>query len=377
MTSTSHQPPVSDPEVAAHRKATDSLLIDTDVHEYLKSSEQLLPYLDAHWARYVSGDGGVWSPPWLNGNYAIPVGRLATREEWIGDDGTRGTSVDALAEHLLEGEGVSTAILTGLFHASRGERDYEFMAALASAYNDWQVAEWLEREPRLRGSVHVVAHMPELAAREIDRVAEHPQIVQVHLPTVTNRQYGDPFYDPIYEAALRNDLAVSLHHGVHTETVLGYPRYYIEWHMFAAPHAGQAQLASLICNGTFDRFPDLKLVLLETGVSWLPWFMWRLDQQYREMRANVPWVKRLPSEHIRDNVRVATQPATEVSPKMLVELIEMMDTDRVYLFATDYPHYDADSVQVVLPGQLDEGLRRRIRYENAIETFPRLRNLAP
>jgi predicted TIM-barrel fold metal-dependent hydrolase len=168
-----------------------------------------------------------------------------------------------------------------------------------------------------------------------------------------------------------------MHHGSDTKTVLGFPRYFIEWHTIAAPHANQAQLLSFICNGTFDRYPDLKLVVLETGVAWLPWFMWRLDQQYRELRANVPWVKRLPSEHIRDNVRLTTQPATDVTAEQFLRLVELADTEKVWLFATDYPHYDADEVDTVLSPALPDGLLQRIRYQNAIETYPKLGHLAP
>ena len=158
--------------------------------------------------------------------------------------------------------------------------------------------------------------------------------------------------------------------------MLGYPRYYIEWHTTAAPQAGMNQLLSIICNGVLDQLPELKVVILETGVAWLPWFMWRLDQQYRECRLEVPWVKRLPSEHMRDSVRLSTQPMGDVKPAHLQQLIEMTDSDRMYMFATDYPHYDADSVDQVLPGALPEALRQRIRYQNALETYPRLKDLA-
>lgn len=356
--------------------AAGTLLIDVDVHEELAGNASLLPYLDPHWQRYIRGDGGVWRGTESGGMYAMPLPPRSAREDWLLDNGTRGTSVDAMREHLFVGEGVSLAILNGLFHVSATERDYEFMTALARAYNDWQVKEWLEPEPRLRGSVHVIAHDPVEAAREIDRVAEHPQIVQVFLPTVTNRQYGDRMYWPIYEAAVRNGLAVTLHHGIETQTALGRPRYYIEWHTVAAPQANMNQLLSMVCNGVFDQFPELKLVLLECGVAWVPWFMWRLDQQYRELRSNVPWVKRLPSEHIRDNVRIATQPMNDITPRQFVQTIELVDAPEMFMFATDYPHYDADSADSVLPKKaLPTDLRERVRWRNALETFPRLRSL--
>lgn len=281
-------------------KSTGTLVIDTDVHEVLKGGYRaLIPYIAPLWQRYLAEDGGHWNGLGLSSSYPMPVAPRASRPDWILDDGTVGTSATALCRHLFDDEGVSAAVLNGFFHASRMDHDYEFAAALCAAYNDWQIAEWLSKDERIKGSVHVAAHRPADAAREIDRVAAHPQIVQVFLPTVTNREYGDPMYDPIWEAAQRNGLAVAFHHGGHTQTAIGYPDYFVEWHTIAAPHANQAQLCGLIFQGVFDRFPELGFLFLETGLGWVPGFMWRADQQYKELRSSVPWVKRMPSEHIR------------------------------------------------------------------------------
>jgi predicted TIM-barrel fold metal-dependent hydrolase len=368
--------------------SVETLLIDTDVHETPsggRAMKDLIPYIDPHWQRYLKGEGCRWVGPPAPSSYAQPIATNGVRAEWnsngvgisgTGSSGSTGNSLDAMKQHLFVDEQVSIGILNGPnFHPSGMQSDPAFAVALASAYNDYQIEHWLEQEPRLRGSVHIAAQRPDLAAREIDRVAEHPQIVQVILPLVTHMQWGDEVYQPIWEAAVRNDLVVAFHHNGATTTVLGWPRYYIEWHTLAAPQAAQNQLVSLICQGTFDRNPDLKVIMLEAGVSWVQWLIWRLDQQYRELRSNVPWVKRLPSEHIRDNVRAATQPMTEVTTEQFRMLVEMTDTERVYVFATDYPHYDADSASAVLPGTLPEELRQRVRYRNAIETYPRLRGL--
>lgn len=354
-----------------HADHVDTLLIDTDVHETLASRDLLLPYLEPVWQQYISDNkvmqtGATPPSAWP---YAQPS---AYRLDWIPPDEPVASTPELLRTQLLEGEGVSIAILNGLFYPSAMAGNFEFATALAHAYNDWQIEHWLDKEPSLRGSVHVVAHDPHVAAREIDRVAAHPQIVQVFLPTVTDCQYGDPLYRPIFEAAVRNDLVVTLHHGAFTQTVLGYPRYYFEWHTVAAPQAGINQLLSIVANGLFDRYPDLKVVLLETGVGWLPWFMWRVDEQYRESRSEVPWVKRLPSKHLRDNVRIATQPLGDVTPNQFVKIVEMAEADRMFMYSSDYPHFDADSADVVLPRSLPEALRTRVRYQNAVETYPRL-----
>jgi predicted TIM-barrel fold metal-dependent hydrolase len=198
------------------------------------------------------------------------------------------------------------------------------------------------------------------------------------LPTLTDTEFGDPFYEPIFEAAVRNDLVVTMHHQGCTQTVLGYPRYYISWHTTAAPFSNMGQLLGMIFNGTFERHPELKVVVLESGVAWVPWFMWRADEQYRAHRAEVPWLKRLPSDIMREQIRVATQPVGDITAAQFVDLVEMVESESIYLFASDYPHYDADSAYATLPSKtIPEDLRQRIRYKNALETYPKLRNLAP
>jgi predicted TIM-barrel fold metal-dependent hydrolase len=361
--------------VKSSGSSKETFLIDTDVHEAFQSTDVLLPYLAQEWARYLTGGGEYSWPPSLLGSFGIeyapwaaPMG--SARRDWFLPDGGFGWDLDAMRRHLFDETGVSVAILNGSFRVGSLPTDHEFGAALASAYNDWEIDHWLDRDKRLRGSVHVMPHLPDLAAREIDRVGQHPQMVQVFLPLSTDRQYGDPAYRPIFEAASRNGLVVALHHGTNTGSALGRPRLFVEWHTTAPPQAAASQIVSLVCNGTFDRYPELKVVCLETGVSWVPWLLWRLDQQYRELRTGIPWVKRLPSAHIRDSVRFGTQPITEVTAKQFTQLVEMSESECLWVFATDYPHYDSDSTSV-LDG-LSPELRRRIRYENALDFYPRL-----
>jgi uncharacterized protein len=364
---------VSETASGRRDRPTEPMLIDTDIHEKLYSKMDLLPYLDDYWQHYFNTyvfNKGPFVPE------AVPYGIPKTvRDEWILSDGSAATSLNVLRDQLLDGEGVTTGILCGFMHPSAMQGNFELARTIASAYNDWQIDQWLDQEPRLRGSIHVVAHDPIAAVEEIDRVASNRQLVQVFLPNVTNRQYGDKQYWPIYDACVRHGLALTLHHSGASQTLFGYPNYFIEWHTLAAPFAGVSQLMSLIANGVFDRFPDLKVVLLETGVAWLPWFMWRADEHYQSLRMDVPWVKRRPSDIIRDQVRIATQPLGDVPAKDFLRIVEMAEAQDVFVFATDYPHWDADSADRVLPRTLPDDLLSKIRFENALSTYPRLADL--
>ena len=340
-------------------------IIDVDAHENPQSLEELLPHLTPHWQRYISEYG------WTR-NYPLPFTAPTGTHPW---ENRQCPKVEMISRDLLDGEGVDIAIINNAvdpFGAHPGW--YELNTALAHAYNDWVVANWLDKEPRLRGSIYIVPNDPVVAAREIDRVAAHSQMVQVAMPAVVDRHYGEPQYHPIYEAAERNGLAIAMHHCGYTKGALGYGGYFIEWHATLI-QAMMCQIVSFIVNGVFDRFPGLKVVGLESGFTWLPGLTTRLDRQYVQFRHEIPWVKRKPSDHIRSNVRLSTQPMEDLSAKQLMNLFDMMGSDEWLLFSTDYPHYDGDRLEASLPGGLPDDVRRKIFSENAIKTYPRLAQL--
>jgi predicted TIM-barrel fold metal-dependent hydrolase len=364
---------IKEPQAAEDAAEPSSMVIDTDVHETFPI-DRLLPHLEPVWRRYITDWRFVGPPRPVPYSYTSPH----RADRFPAGGGRWGSDLGLMRKQLFEDQDTTIAILNNPdYYFSTMESRYEFAKALASAYNDCLIVDWLENEPRLRGSIQVVAYDPPAAAREIDRVGHHPQMVQVILPTVNNRQYGDRFYWPIFEACVRNGLVLALHLGATTETIVGYPNYYVEWHTLAHPQAMMGQLVSLIFNGAFDKFPDLKVICLEAGFTWLPHLMLRMDRQHIQHREEVPWLTRKPSEHLRDSVRVTTQPMDGMSRKQLMQIIEMIGTDTNILFSSDYPHYDEDQSDTALPHGLSPTLRRRILYDNALNTYPKLSVLGP
>jgi predicted TIM-barrel fold metal-dependent hydrolase len=343
-------------------------LIDTDVHERA-GLEDLLPFLDPIWHRYITDYG--WTPE-RQLPYSQPTAGGLDRAD-SKPDGVRpgGSDLGFLREQLLDEYRVEAAVLTGWLNASSLQEGWtEFKTALMSAYNDWQVQCWLERDERLYGSIHVNTWDVEGAVREIDRMAGHPKIVQVMLYSGTEA-FGAPRYHPIFEAAARHDLAVGIHHSENSPTALGRHRYFIEWHTLVS-QVFMSQAVSLIFNGVLDRFENLKVILVEGGFSYAPHLIWRMDQQYRELRHEVPWVKRMPSEAVRAQLRFATQPIEEFTAPALVTLIDQMGSDELICFSTDYPHWDFDSPPRALPPGLPEELSHKIFFENALALYPRI-----
>jgi predicted TIM-barrel fold metal-dependent hydrolase len=132
----------------------------------------------------------------------------------------------------------------------------------------------------------------------------------------------------------------------------------------------QAQLISLVCEGVFEQFPSLKVVLIEGGFGWLPALKWRLDRSWRRLRDEVPHLRRLPSEYIDEHVWLTTQPMEEPPrPQHFLQLLEQLAMDDRLLFATDYPHWDFDAPDRALPVRLPPAQERKIMAENASKLY--------
>ncbi len=132
----------------------------------------------------------------------------------------------------------------------------------------------------------------------------------------------------------------------------------------------QGALTSLVMEGVFERFPKLKVVLVEGGIAWLPALKWRLDKHWMRLKAEAPHLKRLPSEYIRDHVYFTTQPIDEPQVDAhLAATFEEVDCERI-LFSTDYPHWDFDEPPFVLSKlKLPKEKLERIFSGNARELY--------
>jgi predicted TIM-barrel fold metal-dependent hydrolase len=341
-------------------RATREPVIDADVHEMLASAEQLLPYLPAQWHRYVKSG---WTYPFFF-TYGYPTDAGFARLDAVPRVGPAGSDYGLMREQLLEEHTVEVAILTSLFFPGDMRVQTEFGNALASAYNDWVTETWLARDSRFRGSICVNASDPEAAAREIDRVGDRPEYIQVILGPM-NRGYGEPRFAPILAAAARHDLAVAIHGSARAETAIGYPELLSEWRVLGPPQHHQAQLVSLVFHGAFERHPSLRVVFVEGGWSWLPHVLWRMDENYRALRIEMPWLKRMPREYVLEHVRFTTQPMESLTAEQLMQLLDHIGSDEILLFSSDYPHWDFDASSRVLPSGMPKATVRKIQYENA------------
>jgi predicted TIM-barrel fold metal-dependent hydrolase len=338
-------------------------IIDCDLHNVVPSVDALLPFLSEHWREYIRQSAFKGAP-----DTAYPPDMpTSARGDARSASGLPGSSLEQLRAQVLDAWPVEIGILNCAY-AIDSIHNPDAAAAIAAAVNDWQLAEWLDKEPRLRASVVVPNHFPDLAAREIDRVGSHPGFVQVALPVRAEAPYGNRRYLPIFDAAVRHDLAVGIHFGGapgNPPTGTGWPSYYMEEYVGMA-QVFQTQILSMIVEGLFDRFAALRVALIEGGWTWLPSLMWRIDKDWKGLRREVPWNTRLPSEYIKQHMRLTIQPMdAPPDPRHTLQLIDQLGSDELLLFATDYPHWQFDTPEEALPVPLPTDRKRKILADNA------------
>ena len=343
--------------------------VDCDLHPAVPHLTALLPYLNDYWRDQVTTRGMT---DLVSQSYPTNS-PISSRPDWRPAQGKPGSSLDDMKAQALDRFGVSTGICNPLYGVQMVFSE-DMADAFCRALNDWLVKEWLDREPRLRGSIVIPVQNVEKSVGEIERCAADKRFVQVLMLVMGDMPLGKRAYWPIYAAAERHGFAIGIHAGSsyhHAPTGSGWPTYHLE--DYASQSAGfHTQLGSLISEGVFVKYPKLKVVLIESGVTWLPPYMWRLGKFWRGVRNEVPWIDREPHEFVRDNVRLTIQPFDGPSTAAQIgRVIDQLQCDDMLLFASDFPHWQFDGDAALPPG-ISASLRQKILVDNPLATYPRL-----
>jgi uncharacterized protein len=349
--------------------ATKFAVIDTDNHPGVKMDDPVFQkYLPQRWREYLATiglrfTGALWSTP--------PQRSMTHRLDAVDENGRTGYSIPLIRKQLLDEFDMSGSLVTGLLGAQGGRGGQncpdELSIAIDRASNDAMTEHYLEADPRFYGTANIPIEIPSEAIKEIQRVKEGPmgaRFVEVMMEPSTDYPLGNPKYWPVFEALEHYNMPLAVHvGGLHRRgTGTGQHNFYFEAHVNFALR-NYSILPSLIFEGVFDRFPNLKICLTEQSWAWAPPFAWRMDATYRVMREEVSHLQRKPSDYVRDNFYFHTQPLEE--PEFAEDLEGVFEqffefglADHL-MFSSDYPHWDFDS-PYVLPEFLDDETRRKI-----------------
>jgi uncharacterized protein len=335
-------------------------VIDCERHVLVASLGDLADHLDRSWRHRMLAGEFALPPAGPHPGVQIEAGRMeAERPEDVA------AGLDPAVEHVL--------LVPPQALVTSGWLNHTMAAVFSAAVNDHMLERWPQADPRFRVAIAVGSHDGELAAKEIRRVGGHPAVAAVCMSLVAVNM-GQRHYHAIYEAATELGLPVMVHPGGFEGSVVGPavlggvgPRTPEETFTLL-PQVAMANVASLVYDGVFERFPQLQVVFAGFGFSWAVPLLWRTDAEWRGLRVEVPWLTRSPSEVVADHVRFVIDGASELNPGAW-RLAEMLPPGAL-LYGSDAPYVTAP-VGETLRGAPEE-LRTPIASGNAHATFSRL-----
>ena len=254
----------------------------------------------------------------------------------IEDDGFRASNPKLRLEDM-DRDNLWVSVIYGPLALGLPIRDPALQSACYAAWNDWAVEEFNAVAPdRLCVLAFLPGHSPEAAAAELERSARLGQ--RGAIMDVFDIDLGDPAWDRLWAAAEHTGLPISFHIKAGTSSKLSYQLGKWRSAAFATllPLQLDEPLATMMFCGALERHPGLKLVLAESGVGWLPYFLTRMDLEWRNLRDKIDYSTRNPpSELFRRQVF-----ATFEEEALGAELIPLLGADSC-MWASDYPHTDS------------------------------------
>jgi len=241
---------------------------------------------------------------------------------------------------------------------------------LTQAFNRFMVEHILKSDNRIKTLICLPFNDPEASMRTIEEFAGEPGVIGFMITSVRNKPVQDNQYMKIYAALEERGLPLAFHAGYYWhEPVME------QFHRFLGVHSvgfvlwNLVHLVNWIIHGLPERFPNLKVMWVESGLSWLPFIMQRLDNEYMLRSSEAPALKRLPSEYIRE-MFFSGQPLERTNMKALEMNFEMVSAETQLLYASDWPHQDFDLPSSIfdLPFLSEQG-KRNILGETALKLF--------
>ena len=246
---------------------------------------------------------------------------------------------------VLDAENIDAAILyttVGLLWEAELE-DPALSQAYTKAYNRW-ICEFCADEPRLVPTAHLSLSDPAAAARELERaVGEGAKGAYVAPFTHSGTPLGHPDNDPVFAAAQDLGVPFAIHPTFEPQwtkgTRMGAWENVKQLRLLASVQASDGvrhQFTTLFDYGVFDRFPELKVLVLESGGGWIGYWLDRIDAVYSHtfVGTRVP-LEHKPSDYFRERIWISCDPDERTIPA----LAERFGADR-FLWASDFPHPD-------------------------------------
>jgi predicted TIM-barrel fold metal-dependent hydrolase len=246
-----------------------------------------------------------------------------------------------------------------------------FEVALAHGYARWMTEKVLPHDDSLTTMLYLPFSDPEACIELVKEFGNKKGVVGFMVTSVRNQPIYHNSYMPLFKLIEETGKPLAFHTVSYwMDRPFQQFNNFLSAHALGFPFYNMIQLTNIVINGIPERFPDLKFVFIEAGVTWLPFIMTRLDSDYMARSSEAPSLTKKPSEYIK-NFYFTSQPLEYVeNPNHMAMIFEMFDAENQLLYASDYPHQDFDTPSSIydLPF-LNEKAKRKILGENALKLF--------
>jgi predicted TIM-barrel fold metal-dependent hydrolase len=351
-------------------------VVDCDAHLTEKQAD-LVPYLEDPYYSMLKQDHESEVLP--GGRSFYPSAGYLTPMDIGRAQDTAVKSPEDVAEGM-DLIGSNEVVLTPGLQLILGQMHHHDLAeGFAHAYNEYLLDNFLDIDDRLYGAAVVAPQKPREAAEEIYERADESDIVGVMLPFGgSSYLLGNERFYPIYEACEDVGLPLMLHNSV-TACMTSFPTKFsgssrfIETHVAIHPSDYMFHLGSMLTHGVPVRYPDLDVVVQESGLGWIPYFMRRYDHEYSAERTDAPLLEKTPSEYIHDQFYFTSQPMEGLGdPQYIADTIRNFNGEQNLMYSSDFPHMDFDHSESffnILRNEFEPQEIRNIFGETAKEVY--------
>ncbi|MEE9150090.1 MAG: amidohydrolase family protein [Candidatus Tectomicrobia bacterium] len=267
-------------------------------------------------------------------------------------------------------DGIDAEVMYGILGVGMRLENPELIRVVYQIYNDW-AADFCRTNPhRFVGLACLPNHDPAAAAAELRRAARLG-LKGADFPVSTAvYPIWHGAWDPLWAAAQECQIPISFHttgYDVRSPSdeamAKEYNLHYRATRTTMFQICAAEFLASIVFSGALDRFPGFTFVLGEAGVTWIPYILDRMDEEYEDRYYQLN-LSMKPSDFWRRQGY-----STYQREPSLATMIPLIGADNI-LWGSDYPHPDGiwpDSrkwIEVDLEG-VDAAVQRKIICENA------------
>lgn len=366
---------------AIRYKVSDYLVIDCDAHHYEGLTlAQLAPFVDhptikrrleAYTRRSKTGRTANFLPSVIgNQEVAGRLDRYYVPPEGDGDDGV--PAEVSRFRYAMRQMGVDCALMypTNMLHIGM-HPEVEVEVAITQAYARWMTECVLPCDPTIKTMLLLPFNDADASLRMVEEFSDRPGVVGFMVSSLRDQPVHHNRYMKVYAALQERRMPL----GFHGVTDWQHPTQrlfnrFLSVHALGFPLYNIIHMMNIVVNGIPQRFPRLRFIWMECGISWLPFVMYRLDNEYMMRSSEAPLLEKKPSEYIRDFYFTSQPLESTDSHEHLAAIFDMINAETQLLYASDYPHWDFDlPIRILRLPFLGEAAKRRILGENARELF--------